>query len=546
MAEGPEARGVNRPFSGPPCTEGSSGDAAVLKALLALKKSSPDDFNTLMESAMSASEVEPDVEPDDAELQSTSMATETSVSETDMSSDGGSTVRELNKRLLEDSDDGEGNGTVSGDAGKYDAWQTQRSSKGKGKRRRPNSGSESESVSNHTDRIKRIDTSLHVYIKGAGFDIAKEASKQPIQFSRRLSQIVGAVGEVKLSQDSVRVTCLSPQQKTKLLSVTEWGSKVITVSEPWGRANTLPNQGQRKRSFRGIIFGVSAELSESEIVEETKAFSARCLTVYNSSGNKVRTGNVVLAFPDDIPEFVCIGYLRYKVKPYIPLPTRCAKCQGFGHIAAYCKRQVRCVRCGKGHPVEECPVKDDLAQAVCVNCKGQHSAAYKGCSMYQQVCKALKVSVTQKVSYRDALVKVKSAGNVLQHPGAEVTIRSPPQTSTPAPATVQPSAPRPVAPARRELFQKPSNQPALPRQQNAAAPDKQRSDESKPSQSFSVRDMMKQITHYLLYSYYFLDGTKPASDVARLRSNLYTLACQVFGQHGGAPCFSAGCCECKD
>jgi len=42
-------------------------------------------------------------------------------------------------------------------------------------------------------------TSLHVYIKGAGSDIAKEASKQPIQFSRRLSQIVGAVGKVKLS-----------------------------------------------------------------------------------------------------------------------------------------------------------------------------------------------------------------------------------------------------------------------------------------------------------------------------------------------------------
>jgi len=179
------------------------------------------------------------------------------------------------------------------------------------------------------------------------------------------------------------------KQKTKLLTVTEWGSKVITVSAPWGRANTLPNQGQRKRLTRGIIFGVSAQLSESEIVEETKALSARCLTVYNSSGNKVRTGNVVLAFSDDIPEFVCIGYLRYKVKPYIPLPTRCAKCQGFSHIAADCKRQVRCLRCGKGHPVEECLVKDDLAQAVCVNCKGQHSAAYKGCSMYQQVSKAL-------------------------------------------------------------------------------------------------------------------------------------------------------------
>ena len=53
-------------------------------------------------------------------------------------------------------------------------------------------------------------------------------------------------------------------------------------------------------------------------------------------------------------------------------------------------------------------VKDDLAQAVCVNCKGQHSAAFKGCSKYQEVSKALKVSVVDKVSYRDAVLKVKS------------------------------------------------------------------------------------------------------------------------------------------
>jgi len=65
----------------------------------------------------------------------------------------------------------------------------------------------------------------------------------------------------------------------------------------------------------------------------------------------------------------------------------------------YCKWQVRCVRCGKGHNLKDCPVKDNPAQAVCANCKCQHSAAFKGCVKYQEVSKALKITVVDKVSY---------------------------------------------------------------------------------------------------------------------------------------------------
>ena len=53
------------------------------------------------------------------------------------------------------------------------------------------------------------------------FDIAKEASRQPIQFSKRLSCAVGKVEEVKLVNDCVRVTCTSPKQKCVLLQMTD-------------------------------------------------------------------------------------------------------------------------------------------------------------------------------------------------------------------------------------------------------------------------------------------------------------------------------------
>ena len=110
--------------------------------------------------------------------------------------------------------------------------------------------------------------------------------------------------------------------------------------------------------MRGIIFGVSTELTDADIVSETGALAARRLTRRVEGENKP-TGNVVISFPETLPSSVCIGYLRYRVKPYIPQPMRCQKCQGYGHIAANCKRDVKCVRCGQGHSWENCPVKDD-------------------------------------------------------------------------------------------------------------------------------------------------------------------------------------------
>jgi len=95
--------------------------------------------------------------------------------------------------------------------------------------------------------------------------------------------------------------------------------------------------------------------------------------------------------------FVSIGFLRFKVKPYIPQPIQCNKCQGYGHIAVNCRHQVRCVHCGKGHSLDACPIKDDPTKAISVNSNGPHSAAFRGCSKYQEVSNALKVSVADIV-----------------------------------------------------------------------------------------------------------------------------------------------------
>ena len=62
------------------------------------------------------------------------------------------------------------------------------------------------------------------------------------------------------------------------------------------------------------------------------------------------TNTVRLTFTKDIPEKVYIGFMSYKVEPYTPEVTQCYKCQGFGHVAKYCRGVEKCVSCGRiGH-----------------------------------------------------------------------------------------------------------------------------------------------------------------------------------------------------
>jgi len=67
-------------------------------------------------------------------------------------------------------------------------------------------------------------------MKESGFDIVKEASRQPIQFSKILSCscAVGRVAEVTLIRDCVRVTSVSTNQRSIILHMTERNGKVVS------------------------------------------------------------------------------------------------------------------------------------------------------------------------------------------------------------------------------------------------------------------------------------------------------------------------------
>lgn len=66
--------------------------------------------------------------------------------------------------------------------------------------------------------------------------------------------------------------------------------------------------------------------------------------------------------------------------------TRCFNCNGYGHVAKYCKDAVVCPRCGGGHKMKDCQAEE----LDCPNCKQmgiverRHPASSRYCPVYQK------------------------------------------------------------------------------------------------------------------------------------------------------------------
>jgi hypothetical protein len=141
--------------------------------------------------------------------------------------------------------------------------------------------------------------------------------------------------------------------------------------------NITTNNGNNKKQFtRVIIHGVTRDLTESEIIQETGATEAKRLQ--QQKHNTLQpTNSVILKYNGEAPGEIYIGLVRFQAQIYVPSPMRCDNCQTFGHHKSTCKRTPICSHCSKNHTYIECTTKNQ--QPKCANCGKEHSAAYRGC-----------------------------------------------------------------------------------------------------------------------------------------------------------------------
>ncbi|GBP61824.1 Nucleic-acid-binding protein from transposon X-element [Eumeta japonica] len=61
-------------------------------------------------------------------------------------------------------------------------------------------------------------------------------------------------------------------------------------------------------------------------------------------------------------------------------PGQCHRCKLYGHAAANCHADPRCVKCLVPHWTRECPrIRESGEKPFCVNCLQKHTANYRGC-----------------------------------------------------------------------------------------------------------------------------------------------------------------------
>ena len=163
----------------------------------------------------------------------------------------------------------------------------------------------------------------------------------------------------------------------------------------------------RTKNFsRGVIFCFDLkDVSDGDIEEglsEYGVVSARRIRS-RRAGASIPTHNILLTFNQiDLPREVVVGYVRVKVRPYIPNPMRCFQCLRFGHTRANCDNKPTCALCAStDHAGDEC----ESETKRCVNCGASqtpHSAFDPKCPAFLREKEIAAIKATERVSFKEA------------------------------------------------------------------------------------------------------------------------------------------------
>ncbi|GBM16583.1 hypothetical protein AVEN_223513-1 [Araneus ventricosus] len=106
-----------------------------------------------------------------------------------------------------------------------------------------------------------------------------------------------------------------------------------------------------------------------------------------------------------LPKSIKAGYINCKLRPYIPNPLRCFKCQWYGHSQQSCRStDPVCVKCAEtGHEINVC-TSDTFK---CRNCSGPHAASPKSCPAWIFEKEVIAVKMKRNITFPESRQIVK-------------------------------------------------------------------------------------------------------------------------------------------
>ncbi|GFV93336.1 RNA-directed DNA polymerase from mobile element jockey [Trichonephila clavipes] len=158
-----------------------------------------------------------------------------------------------------------------------------------------------------------------------------------------------------------------------------------------------PKSIKKLRSGDLLVETISAVQSKSFLLAKTFIDSPLVVTPHrtlNSCRGIISESDLFPRLPSNIKA----GYLNCKVRPYIPNPLRCFKCQRFGHSQTSCRGQLTYSRCASvGHAST-----DFSLEPKCINCLQPHSSYSKICPKWKIEKQIQDIKTTKNISYPEA------------------------------------------------------------------------------------------------------------------------------------------------
>ncbi|XP_055936892.1 uncharacterized protein LOC129966489 [Argiope bruennichi] len=215
--------------------------------------------------------------------------------------------------------------------------------------------------SDHHIYPKQTEKSFAIYfiVKRISSDDATFENVSPFLVEKALSNVSEVANVRKLRTGDLLVEVASRQQSQKIMKYKNFGTISVSVS-----LHNLLNFS------KGVITCVELLNETLDVIEKelkSQGVTHVCRITIRLDGKLLETKHHVLTSNSPkLPDSIKAGYMKLIVRPYVPNPLRCFKCQRFGHSKANCRGALTCALCAAaGHESNECSQKEK-----CVNCKG--------------------------------------------------------------------------------------------------------------------------------------------------------------------------------
>ncbi|GFW90158.1 uncharacterized protein TNCV_1789791 [Trichonephila clavipes] len=105
----------------------------------------------------------------------------------------------------------------------------------------------------------------------------------------------------------------------------------------------------------------------------------RRITVKKNTTAFPTTHLILTSNSPNLPISIKAGHLNCKIRPHIPNPLSCFKCQRFGHSQTSCRGQLTCSRCAS----VEYSSTDRTLEPKCINCSQPHPSDSRFCKKWK-------------------------------------------------------------------------------------------------------------------------------------------------------------------